>query len=91
MHYTDDPLMNTTRRNHQLILEPITTTTTTLLGTRTDLYRAGCTAGDWIDPRTYDYNAHAESFDQHMTELQEQLHTPEPGPAEHDSRPDEEA
>lgn len=90
MHYTDDPLMNTTRRDHQLILEPITTTTT-LLGTTTDLYRAGCTAGDWIDTRTYGYNAHAESFDQHMTELQQQLHTPHPDPAEHNNHPDQEA
>ncbi|MEU6632862.1 hypothetical protein ABZ905_31950 [Streptomyces parvus] len=90
MHYTDDPLMDAARREHRLILEPVGTTKT-LFGVNAELYGAGCAAGDWMDSRQYGYDAHAEGFDQHMTELQQQLHATEAESAGHDGHPDKEA
>ncbi|MFJ5143015.1 hypothetical protein [Streptomyces sp. NPDC088707] len=91
-HYTDDPLMDETRKQHQLLLEPVGTTTN-LFGAAHLLYAAGCSAGDWMDPRQYDRQAHEEGFDQHMAELQEQAHAAqtEAGSAAQDDRPDQEA
>jgi hypothetical protein len=65
-HYTDDPLMDQPRKDHGLLMEPVERTTS--------LFGAACSAGDWIDPRPYDRHAHAEGFDQHMHDVQRQVH-----------------
>lgn len=72
MHYTDDPLMDGTRKQHRLLLEPVGTTRG-LSGGRKTLYAAACAAGDWMDARRYEDYAHMESFDDHMHELQQRL------------------
>ncbi|AWI32724.1 hypothetical protein [Streptomyces tirandamycinicus] len=88
-HYTEDPLMDGPRREHQLLLEPVGTTTGVLITAA--LFAAGCAAGDWMDPRPYDLHAHMEGFDQHMGEVQRKVHETEASEASQGDRPDEEA
>ncbi|WP_030372446.1 hypothetical protein [Streptomyces rimosus] len=91
MHYTDDPLMDEVRREHRLLLEPVGTHRT-LFGGDTKLYAAACSAGDWMDPRRYDHQAHQEGFDQHMAEVQQRVHAETEADASgDDGHPDQEA
>ncbi|MGW0562905.1 hypothetical protein ACWDZ4_20355 [Streptomyces sp. NPDC003016] len=89
-HYTDDPLMDGPRRIHGLILEPVGTTKT-FFGADAHLYGAACRAGDWMDARPYDDQAHAEGFDQHMADVQQKVHETEAATSGQDDRPDQEA
>ncbi|MFI9052423.1 hypothetical protein [Streptomyces sp. NPDC053427] len=88
-HYIDDPLMGGPRREHRLILEPVATEKT-LFGADSKRFAAGCKAGDWMDPRHYDYNGHAEGFDLHMQDVQAKVHKEtEAAQAGEDERPDD--
>ncbi|MFF0754361.1 hypothetical protein [Streptomyces sp. NPDC004267] len=92
MHYSDDPLMDETRPHHRLLLEPVGEATS-LFGSTYKLVAAGCSAGDWMDPRPYDMQAHQEGFDQHMADVQRQVHeaATEAADGAQDDRPDQEA
>ncbi|MFJ5588302.1 hypothetical protein ACIQCG_00965 [Streptomyces noursei] len=73
MHYTEDPLMDSARCDHRLLLEPVGSRTN-LSGGKAALYAAACSAGDWMAPEQYDHYAHQEGFDQHMSDVQEKVH-----------------
>lgn len=89
MHYTDDPLMDGPRKEHRLLLEDVGTGKT-LFGSDTQLFAAGCAAGDWMDPHHYGFNGHAEGFDQHMQDVQAELYrATEATHAGQDERPDD--
>ncbi|MFC8640061.1 hypothetical protein ACFUC2_04795 [[Kitasatospora] papulosa] len=88
-HYTEDPLMVGPRKEHRLLLEDVGTGKT-LFGSDTTHFGAGCAAGDWMDPRRYDYDGHAEGFDLHMQDVQSRVHrATEAARAGEDERPDD--
>lgn len=90
MHYTEDPLMDGPRRDHRLLLEPVSTTAKQF-GAERKLFAAGCHAGDWMDARPYTDSAHCEGFDQHMADVQQKVRGETEAPAtEQDAPSDQE-
>ncbi len=71
-HYMDDPLMEVERRRRhglELTAQPALSQTAGYA-----VFTAFCRCGGWSSGRPYDGQAHAELFDQHMGEVQRQVH-----------------
>ncbi|MFE8941181.1 hypothetical protein ACFYNX_27365 [Streptomyces sp. NPDC007872] len=66
-HYTDDPLMERMREKHHLEMKPAGSDDR-------PLWTAFCRGCSWRDDIARDDYAHFETFDQHMAEVQEEIH-----------------
>ncbi|MFE0778900.1 hypothetical protein [Streptomyces sp. NPDC058861] len=66
-HYTDDPLMERLREKHLLEMNPAASDDR-------PLWTAFCRGCSWRDDVARDDYAHFEAFDQHMAEVQEEIH-----------------